>query len=116
RQRGDNSRHRHLNGGNTADSRYMPSSPTASNGLGTSTGDVASGVEPNLGLRQHNRALGYELTGRSIPRHALWRDPRRERSDMDLSIIVPCYNEERALQPLQEALMNVVPDLADEYE
>lgn len=35
---------------------------------------------------------------------------------MDLSIIVPCYNEERALQPLHEALMNVVPDLADEYE
>lgn len=35
---------------------------------------------------------------------------------MDLSIVVPCCNEEQALQSLHEALCETLPPLADEYE
>ena len=35
---------------------------------------------------------------------------------MDLSIVVPCLNEERGLQRLHEALGAVLPEIAQRYE
>ena len=35
---------------------------------------------------------------------------------MDLSVVVPCYNEERALPRLHAALGGVLPALAPEHE
>lgn len=35
---------------------------------------------------------------------------------MDLSIVVPCFNEERTLQALHETLRDVLPRLADQFE
>lgn len=35
---------------------------------------------------------------------------------MDLSVVVPCFNEEQGLERLYEALVGVLPGLADSYE